>query len=214
MEFISWLTIHTETLAPNTKSVFDTLSQNYAVIDNFYLSGGTALALHLGHRESEDLDFFAQNEFNSQLLQTKLEKITNLADISLDSGILNCYSNDVKLQLLHYPYDLFETPTIFQNIKLSSVIDIACTKLITISARGSKKDFLDLFYILQEYSLTELFGLLPKKYSQTDYNLLHLLKSLVFFEDAENQPNPKMHKQISWEAAKRYITNAVKNFKI
>ncbi len=206
--------MHTETLAPNTKAVFENLSHNHAILDNFYLSGGTALALHLGHRESEDLDFFAQYEFNPQLLLNKLEKITTLTDISLDSGTLNCYAEEVKLQFLHYPYDLLETPTTFQNIKLSSVIDIACTKLITISARGSKKDFLDLFFILQEYSLTELFSMLPKKYTQTDYNLLHLLKSLVFFEDAENQPNPKMHKQVSWEVAKKHITNAVKNFEI
>ncbi|OGD83855.1 hypothetical protein A2572_02710 [Candidatus Collierbacteria bacterium RIFOXYD1_FULL_40_9] len=206
--------MHTETLAPNTKSILDNLSLNHSVLDNFYLSGGTALALHLGHRESEDLDFFTQNEFDPQLLQTKLEKITTLTDVSLESGTLNCYSEGVKLQFLHYPYGLLETPIIFQNMKLSSVIDIACTKLITISARGSKKDFLDLFFILQEYSLTELFGLLPKKYTQTDYNLLHLLKSLVFFEDAENQPNPKMHKQISWEVAKKHIANTVKNFEI
>ena len=77
--------MHTETLAPNTKSILDNLSLNHSVLDNFYLSGGTALALHLGHRESEDLDFFTQNEFDPQLLQTKLEKITFLKSIFLSS---------------------------------------------------------------------------------------------------------------------------------
>lgn len=98
--------------------------------------------------------------------------------------------------------------------KTKAVSDIACTKLITISARGSQKDFIDLFFILQAYQLRELFELLKEKYPQTDYNLLHILKSLVFFEDADHQPSPKMHKKVSWPEIKKYISEKVKGFNL
>jgi len=206
--------MHTETLAPNTKSIFEILGKNSTILENFYLSGGTALALHLGHRESEDLDFFSQIEFEPEILLQQLEELMALSDVSLDHGTLNCYANGVKLQFLHYPYKLIGNTENYNNIKISSVPDIACTKLITISARGSQKDFIDLFFILQIYSLQELFDLLSKKYPQTDYNLLHILKSLVYFQDADEQPTPKMHKQLSWIQVKKFIANSVKSYQI
>ena len=205
--------MYTETLAPKTKSVFGKLSQGDAV-KSFYLSGGTALALHLGHRESEDLDFFTKEEFNPQLLQRQLEKSFKLSGIALEADMFNCYVDGVKLQFLHYPYKLISEPATLDGIEISSIADIACTKLITVSARGSKKDFIDLFFILQKFSLSKLFELLTKKYSQVDYNLLHILKSLVCFDTAEDEPMPKMHKAVSWIEVKKFMVETTKNFKI
>jgi predicted nucleotidyltransferase component of viral defense system len=202
-----------DTLAPNAKGLFDKLSL-IGLPTNFYLSGGTALALHLGHRESEDLDFFSKEEFDPQKVQAQLDRTLSLSNIVLDSGTLNCYADGVKLQFLHYPYDLLETPQAFNNINLSSVPDIACTKLLTISSRGSKKDFIDLYFILASYSLNELFELLKKKYPSQSYNELHILKSMAYFDDADDQPAPKMHKEISWSEVKKFITNSVKDFQI
>ncbi len=204
--------MHNETLAPNTKIAFDILS-NQVPLKSFYLSGGTALALHLGHRESEDLDFFTEHPFNPQTLQQQLESAIKLTDISQNPGTLNCYANNVKLQFLNYPYQLISPTTIWNGLAISSIRDIACTKLITISSRGSKKDFIDLFFLLQSFTLEELFKLLPKKYPQVDYNVVHIIKSLVFFEDADIQPSPKMHKNVSWPEVKKSISSAVKNFK-
>lgn len=203
--------MHTETLAPNTNKVFHKLG-SLEMIKSFYLSGGTALALQLGHRESEDLDLFSNEEFDPQLLQQQLEISFKLSAISQDQGTLNCYADEVKLQFLHYPYKLISPTTLWNNIDLSSVEDIACTKLITISSRGSKKDFIDLYFILQIYSLDDLFIMLNKKYSEANYNLLHILKSLVYFETAEEQPLPKMHKDISWSEVKKTITSKVKEY--
>ncbi len=205
--------MHTETLAPTTKMVFDLLS-GQAELKPFYLSGGTALALHLGHRESEDLDFFTKESFNPQVLQQQLENSLKLTDITQSPGTLNGYTNNVKLQFLHYPYKFISKPSVWKGMTISSIADIACTKLITISSRGSKKDFIDLFFILQNFSLTELFELLPQKYSEVDYNLMHILKSLVYFDDADVQPSPKMHKNISWPEIKRFISDTVKNFNL
>jgi predicted nucleotidyltransferase component of viral defense system len=179
-------------------------------ISNFYLSGGTALALQLGHRESIDLDFFTQKDFDPQTLQQELENINSLQNTRLDKGTLNTYMNDVKLQFLHYPYHLIEKPQIWEGIQISSVIDIACTKLITISDRGSKKDFIDLYVILKTYSLPNLFTKLEEKYPNTNYNEPHILKSLVFFADADHQPMPKMHTEIEWGEVKSTIIQEVK----
>ena len=205
--------MHTETLVPDTKELFEKLSQVKLPI-GFYLSGGTALALHLGHRESEDLDFFSQDEFDPEQLQRVLEKDLSLTDVTVETGTLNCYANGVKLQFLYYPYRLLEPLKTLDSIKISSVQDIAGTKLLTISSRGSKKDFIDLYFILELFSLKELFEILNKKYSDQDYNTLHILKSLVYFEDADDQPMPRMHKDVSWVTVKNVITQHVKMFEI
>jgi len=205
--------MNTEALALDTKKLFVKMPK-VGFPENFYLSGGTALALHLGHRESVDLDFFSQEEFEPEKVQRLLEKEFQLEEITIDSGTLNCYADKMKLQFLFYPYKLLEDPTVLEGISVSSVQDIACTKLLTISSRGSKKDFIDLYFIFELFSLPELFELLKKKYSEQDYNLLHILKSLVYFDDAEGQPSPRMHKEVSWITVKNVIGQNVKSTEI
>lgn len=185
-----------------------------AFLSDFYLSGGTGLALHFGHRESDDLDFFCQNNFDNVLLQSKLEDLGKLEDLELAEGTLNVFFDQVKLQFLKYPYKLIKDPVMFENIKVSSIEDIACTKLQTIGMRGSKKDFIDMFYILKKYSLEILIEMLKEKYPKTDYSETHILKSLIYFEDAENQPMPRMQEKISWEEIKKVVTKAVLRIKM
>jgi hypothetical protein len=96
----------------------------------------------------------------------------------------------------------------------SSKLDIACTKLITISARGSKKDFIDIYFLLKEYPLSILFEKLALKYVNSGYNEAHILKSLVYFTDADAQPMPRMHQEVSWEKVKEEIIKITKDFKI
>lgn len=203
--------MHTQTLPQATEKVLNKI-KNIADLQNFYLSGGTALSLQLGHRESEDLDFFSQTQFNPQLLQAKISEIGTLENTYIESGTINTFLEQVKLQFLYYPYSLLEKLVPWNSIYLSSVIDIACTKLITISDRGSKKDFIDMYFILQETPLPELFKKLGKKYTNINYNEAHILKSLVYFEDADMQPMPRMHMSIDWEEVKNDITKKVKAF--
>jgi len=99
----------------------------------------------------------------------------------------------------------------WQGIKLAQVKDIALMKLVAISDRGTKKDFFDLYEICQQtMSLDELFSLLPKKFVNVDYNKYHLLKSLVYFDDAETDPDPDMLKVISWEQVKKFFIDKAK----
>lgn len=181
-------------------------------LDSFYLSGGTALSLHLGHRESEDLDFFSKESFSPLEIENQLVKFGSLAGTEFAKGTLNTFLNEVNLQFLKYAYELLEEMVDWNGVKVSSVIDIACTKLQTIGARRSKKDFVDIYFLLQEYSLSELFEAMKQKYPQVDYSQTHILKSLVYFTDAESQPMPRMHKQVEWSQVKAGILQQVKQF--
>ena len=183
-------------------------------LNSFYLSGGTALSLQLGHRESEDLDFFSKTPFDPRLLQVELEKLGHLDDLELSESTLNTYMNGVKLQFLGYPYPLLETTIDYDGIKLSSVVDIACTKLQTIGMRGSKKDFIDMYVLLQKYTLTELINKMSEKYKDSEFNIPHLLKSLVYFVDAEDQVMPRLHSDIDWDKVKTKMIEVVKEFKL
>lgn len=203
--------MHVDALPEVTKVLLIALSK-IGLPDDFYLSGGTALALHLVHRESDDLDFFTHKDFNIPALQRILTGFGELKNVSIDKGILNCYINNVKLQFLYYPYKLVRPPLLLKKITVSSKEDIASTKIITISDRGSKKDFIDLYFLLDEFSLEEIFNLLKKKYTDVHYNEVHLLKSLLYFTDADLQPMPKMIKKVEWEEVKKILIEKVKEF--
>lgn len=203
---------HTEVLPARTKRLMKELSES-GVVKGFYLSGGTGLALRLGHRESEDLDFFRSDEFQPVVIQRELEKLGKLEQVMIDKGTLNLFMRGVELQFLHYPYRLLGELNECLGVKVSSVLDIGCTKLQTIAARGSKKDFIDLYFVLRQYDLEELFKAMQKKYAKTNYNQLHILKSLSYFADAEKQPMPRMHERVDWEVVKNKLKEAVKSFK-
>lgn len=203
--------IFPNTLPPKTAELVNLIqTQQPNFLNEFYLSGGTPLSLQLGHRESEVLDFFTQNSFDPQMLQQKLLRLGELKDTELAEGTVNTFLNGVKLQFLEYPYPLIKPIVQWQTIRLSSVEDIACTKLQTIGMRGSKKDFIDLYFLLERHSLDELFSLMNEKYQNVDYNKTHIMKSLVYFNDAQQQPMPRMHQEVSWGGVKEKIIEAVK----
>lgn len=198
------------TLPTHTKQVLSEVKKLSAIQHDFYLSGGTALALYLGHRESEDLDFFSQKSFDPEILQHSLRSIGELHEVELSTGTLNAYMQGVKLQFLEYPYKLLDPPMKWEDIMLSSIVDIACTKIMTISMRGSKKDFIDVYFLLQKYTLHDLLEKVALKYESIHYNDKHILKSLVYFDDADGQPMPRMHKDVNWEDVKKFFSKTIK----
>lgn len=207
--------LHLETLPSKTAKLIKALQQiQPPFLKDFYLSGGTALSLQLGHRQSIDLDFFDQESFDPKLLQIQLERLGQLKSLKLGKNTLNTFLKDVQVQFLGYPYRLLKPLIDWKGLKISSIIDIACTKLQTISLRGSKKDFVDLYFILKKYSLPKLFKKLDEKYQGSDFNKVHILKSLVYFDDAETQPMPKMCREITWREVKKTISNQVACFKL
>lgn len=199
------------TLPIGHEKVIEKISKT-AFIRDFYLGGGTALNLQLGYRESVDFDFFNKNDFDPENILATLKKDFVVQDLSVARGTLNCSVEGIKLQFLHYPYLLIEKFVNWNGINISSVIDVACTKMITVSTRGSKKDFVDIYFLLQKYSLKEIFKKMHKKYKNIDFNKVHILKSLSSFDEAEEQPMPKMHVNIDWKDVKKEISSKALDF--
>ncbi|MBN1970385.1 MAG: nucleotidyl transferase AbiEii/AbiGii toxin family protein [Candidatus Delongbacteria bacterium] len=180
-------------------------------MEGFYLAGGTALALQIGHRKSIDLDFFSDNFPKREIIIGALKKF-NPKITNETQGTIDMLINDVKLSILEYKYPLLEPLLNFEGVNIASVTDIACMKLSAISSRGSKKDFIDLYMILKNHSLSELFLQFEEKYVGVSFQKLIILKSLIFFADAEDEPDPDFTNNIDWEVVKKTIEKKVKTY--
>lgn len=191
-----------------TKRVFEKIASS-ELASMFYLAGGTALAIELGHRESIDLDWFTQTDFDVQTVKEILSELGGFMLTGESRGTIHGLLDGVKVSFFHYKYPLLFPFVKFEEISLADERDIAAMKIDAISSRGSKKDFVDLFFLLKKYSLTELIDFFTDKYKGIEYNLLHILKSLSFFEDADSDPEPIMLVVAKWEEVKNEITRQV-----
>jgi len=200
-----------EILYTDTKKALDSLKQSPAFLNGFYLSGGTALALQLGHRKSNDLDWFTKDPFTSQNKLNDLRPL-NPTVTAQNQNTLDAIISGTKVSFLEYPYPLLREPLSYNEVPISSVLDIACSKLSAIVSRGSKKDFIDLYFILQEYSLKNLISSFQTKFNGVNYQLPLILKSLIYFADADEDPAPDMLIKISWEEIKTNLTDTVSKY--
>lgn len=198
-----------QTISQKTKSVLAKIAGS-EITKKFYLAGGTALAIHLGHRQSIDLDWFSAKNFSGIKLKKTLSKLGDFELIGEEKGTLHGILDGVRVSFLAYDYKLLFPVIDFKKAKLADERDIAAMKIDAISSRGSKKDFVDLYFLLEKYHLSELIGFFEKKFKDIKFNKLHILKSLIFFEDAEGEPMPIMIKKASWQAIKKRITTETK----
>ncbi|OQW88262.1 MAG: hypothetical protein BWK78_08435 [Thiotrichaceae bacterium IS1] len=204
---------HFKGLPEPQKLLWDKLAQQ-PWLKSFYLAGGTALALHLGHRQSVDFDFFTMEEINTHEI---IEKIRILGTFELFHQSLNTLhglSEQVRISFFTYQYPLLKELHPYLNLAIADLLDIALMKLEAIAGRGNKKDFIDLYFLLQYFPITELFEQYPLKYGKPLNNHYHLLKSLVYFQDAELQPMPVMLIDLSWKTVKESIIAEVKKIKL
>lgn len=180
----------------------------------FYLAGGTALSLYYGHRRSIDLDWFSIKTIDDPMLLAQQLRDIGVAfqTESISNGTLHGLIQQVRTSFFEYRYPLLQ-PLIFWeecNCSLASLDDIACMKLVAISQRGSKKDFIDIYQLLQHHKpLDQLLDCYQKKY-QTD-NILSVLLGMVYFDDAELEPDPPLW-SVDWQAIKKYLKTIVKQF--
>lgn len=205
--------MHEDILDIPTKKNLELLSQQ-DFIKHFYLAGGTACALHLGHRTSDDLDFFSAQDLTNYPIQNSLRnKGYFIVDYS-DSQTLIGRFNQTKVSFFNYSYPLIGESVDLLNITISSLMDVGCMKVDAISARGSKRDFVDLYFILKKFtwSLKEFFKYFEKKYGRANYNVVHILKSLVYFDDADRDPELNMKVPFSWEDAKAFYIEEIRLF--
>ena len=198
-----------EVLTKNTKSVLNALDAS-GIAKNFYLAGGTALALYFGHRFSIDLDWFAEKFDYTLSFRRQLEKLGKLGVDSESEKTFNGTLNGVKISFFEYPYPLIASKQQYKdNIYLAGIPDIVAMKMEAIGSRGSHKDFIDIYFLLQHYSLEELLGFVHKKFTNIKYNETHLLKALTYFEDVKGSVMPQLIKKVSWQNIKATIRRNV-----
>lgn len=151
----------------------------------FYLAGGTALALQIGHRDSIDFDFFRQDDIDTSILWSTLENIFTghtLLKTQDEFNTLSCIiDGEIRLSFFGYKYPLLDSILEKNSLHLASILDIGCMKLSAITSRATLKDYLDLYFILKEKPLTDLLNACTSKYPTLDHGLI--LKSLVYFDD-------------------------------
>jgi len=175
------------------------------VLGPCYLAGGTGLALHLGHRRSQDLDFMSREPVKATALIQKMQTLAGFALASQAQETVHAIVQGIKLSFLAYPYALLFPFATFLGVNVADPRDIACMKLSAIASRGTKRDFVDLYVSARQYGLTQLLELFRKKYAQVNQSLVHVLKSAAYFEDAEKDPMPDMLEPLSWEEVKRFF---------
>jgi hypothetical protein len=196
--------MHPEILEGPQKSVLAQLDKALRTTD-FYLAGGTALALHLGHRRSVDLDFFSQGVFQNEHLRALLRRIGDIRIQQDEPGTFRGQLAGVQLSFIRYDYALLDAP-----IKpdfgphVAGVRDIASMKLSAIMSRGTRRDFVDLYAVCRHgYSLEEVNRWFEQKYAGISYDPYHLAKSLVYFVDAEKEPMPEMLQAVQWDEVRQ-----------
>jgi len=198
------------TLTPAAWQLLQRLGQE-PWLREFYLGGGSAAALHLGHRVSIDLDFFTPQEYEPDTLSRQLQRIGHLRVQQQSRGTLVGQLSGVQVSYFTYPYPLLEKTISLANVRVASLLDIALMKLIAIGQRGTKRDFVDLYFICQSgWQLADLFQRVPRKYRTVSYPSYHLLRALAYFEDADEDASPQMLVEWDWAAVKEFFEEEVR----
>ena len=193
-------------LTDSQQTVLELLSR-IAEARTFYLAGGTALALSLGHRRSNDFDFFRAKEFVPQDLLSLLHETGEVEVLQEAAGTLTVGLRSVPVSFFRYDYPLLrplhESPW---GLLLADPEDIAAMKLAALSGRGSRKDFIDLYFYAHEIApLRQILDRFREKYRGISVDPYHLLRSLTFFEDAETEAMPDLLRGVTWDQIKAFF---------
>ena len=184
---------------------------------DFYLAGGTGLALQLGHRDSIDFDFFSKNNIDTQKLFLQIKKIFKgykILKIQEERNTLTVFIDEnIKLSFFTYNYRLIKKTIDEPYFNIASIIDIADMKLSAIVSRANNKDYIDLYFIFKEVSLKNILKDLNKKFPELDVNLV--LKSLVYFKDLKMEPIKfKNNKNIDLKTIKDFFEKQIIELKL
>ncbi|MGH8563131.1 MAG: nucleotidyl transferase AbiEii/AbiGii toxin family protein [Gammaproteobacteria bacterium] len=173
----------------------------------FTLAGGTALALQLGHRISVDFDWFCSQDILPFRLGERFAAF-GLGWTSIQDTVhtFECLLAGVRCSFFSFRPRFEPASVSLHGMPLAPVLDIGAMKLVAISQRGARKDFYDLFEILRDRSLADIARRLRAMYTDPPPNPVHVAKSLVYFADAEDEPEPRMLSSTQWGEVKAYFT--------
>lgn len=201
--------LHYETIDPETLGLLKSL-QKVPAFSELRLVGGTSLALQIGHRKSIDIDLFGEIKTDEYAISDALNEIGEVTILRKSENINIYLINNIKVDIVNYPYPWIEKPIIEDDLSLAGKKDIAAMKLAAITGRGTKKDFVDLYFLLQSFSLEEMMTFYNQKYH--DGSELLVLKSLSYFEDANEDEDAIMLKPIDWKEIKVFIENELGDY--
>ena len=197
-------------LSQNAQDALALLSKSNCLPKNTYLAGGSALALQYGHRISVDFDFFTPSSFNEDKMTSFLMSIGDFKKTEKNKNTLLGDFNQVKFSLFRYQYQLVSAPLNFLGINIASPQDIMVMKLAAIMDRGTKKDFIDIYFLIKNgISIKEGFSLYDKKYKALVNNKYSLIKGLAYFEDADKLAMPEMITKVDWEEVKDFFRKEI-----
>ncbi len=197
-----------EVLSENAKQSLVLLAKS-GILKSTYLAGGTALALQVGHCYSYDFDFFTAQKFDEEILVQQIAEV--LPDFNLERkawGTILGYLGETRFSLFFYNYPLLFKTHQLGGVNIADIKDIAPMKITAIADRGTKRDFIDLYFIFAKtkiLTLKEALDLYDKKFKALGQNKIHILKSLVYFEDAERDKLPQMIRPLRWSSVKKFF---------
>lgn len=200
---------HWEALTPETRQAFDKTA-GLPFISQFYLAGGTGLALHLGHRFSVDLDFFSSDpgtvgpDVRAVLRETLDDPTLSITHDKDTTFVATWCGVGISFFDLH-PYPLVQRPLLVEGVPVATVAEIGAMKLAAIVGRGTRKDLVDLYYIFQHVPIEDLFEVAATKYARVRTFAISATRALAYFEDAEALPMPVMIDHTPWATMKRFL---------
>ncbi len=205
--------LHTEVLPEETQRALSACIDFDFLEPDWYLAGGTALALQVAHRSSEDLDFFTQRkQFDIEFLDNALTQKGDWETTQTRAGTLHGILEGAKMSFIAYPF-FHPSPIRIQCGKVQMLVpdDIMAMKIFAISQRGRKRDFVDMYWYcsLHRGSLQGTIRRVVAQFPGKEHNVPHFIKSLLYFEDAEDDPMPQLNFEADWEKIKAYFRHEV-----
>jgi len=199
---------HWEALTPETRQAFRQVA-SLPFIGQFYLAGGTGLALHLGHRFSVDLDLFSTADAVGPATRAALRETFDDPTLAIThdkEGTFVATWHGVGVSFFRLSsYPLVQEPVLLEGVPLATVEEIGAMKLAAITDRGTRKDLVDLYYILRQVSIERLFAVAAAKYPRARTLAITATRALAYFVDAEALPMPRMLDQTPWPTMKRFL---------
>ncbi len=209
VEPLSFLNPHWEALTVETQNAFHLVSR-LPFVQRYYLAGGTGLALHLGHRFSIDLEFFSpfpnsmgpeERAILREVMDEPSLEITYDTDMTFVANWRGVGISFFRLAI----YPLVEPILLLDNLPVASLVEIGAMKLAAIIDRGTRKDMVDLYFILQHASLDDLFQVAAVKYAKVRTFSISATRALAYFEDAEALPMPQMLDRTPWSRMRSFL---------
>lgn len=201
-----------QTVEPSTFSLLSQL-MNLEVLSTYNLVGGTGLSLKLGHRISIDIDLFSKEKIENEVIINCLSETFQNKFVLISSNKVGifCKINNIKVDLIHYNFDLINPIEEFEDVRIVSSEDIAAMKIQAILGRGVKKDFYDLFELLNQFSLNEIIQFHKSKYPLQTLNIT-IPQAITYFEDADESEDPISLRNETWDEVKKGLQKVVNEY--